>query len=97
MVTSEERDPGVERAIEQGRVKAHRLGGFSLKDRELMYASISVVLGCEDCIKLHVVGAAREGATRDEILEATGAGRPEEGISERISAIVFEALDELGM
>lgn len=47
-------------------------GALSTKIKELITLSISITSRCEGCIAVHVRGALRAGATRQEVLEAIG-------------------------
>lgn len=40
------------------------------KYKELMGLSISIISKCEECILYHVQGCLKEGATKEEIIEA---------------------------
>ncbi len=45
---------------------------LSTSTKELIALAISVVEGCDGCIASHARGAARHGATRQEVAEALG-------------------------
>lgn len=45
-------------------------GALSKKTKELIAVGISVVIDCESCMEWHITQAARDGASRAEILEA---------------------------
>lgn len=47
-------------------------GALSAKFKELITLAISITSRCEGCIAVHVRGALRAGATRQEILETIG-------------------------
>ena len=47
-------------------------GALPAKVKELMALAIAVVEGCEGCIAYHAHGAARQGATEEEVAEALG-------------------------
>ena len=47
-------------------------GELSTSTKELIALAISVVEGCDGCIASHARGAARHGATRQEVAEALG-------------------------
>jgi AhpD family alkylhydroperoxidase len=47
-------------------------GALSAKFKELITLAISITSLCEGCIAVHVRGALRAGATRQEIVEAIG-------------------------
>lgn len=48
---------------------AYLEGALSVKVKELMGLSTSLVLRCEDCIKYHMIRAVQEGCTNEEIAE----------------------------
>jgi AhpD family alkylhydroperoxidase len=45
-------------------------GALPRKVKELMAVGISVVIDCESCMEWHITQAVREGASRQELLEA---------------------------
>jgi AhpD family alkylhydroperoxidase len=45
-------------------------GALSKKAKELIAIGISVVIDCEPCMEWHITQAARDGATKREVLEA---------------------------
>ena len=47
-------------------------GSLDVKTKELIALAISVSKQCDGCIASHARGAAREGATADEVAEAIG-------------------------
>ena len=47
-------------------------GELSSSTKELIALAISVVEGCDGCIASHARGAARRGASRQEVAEALG-------------------------
>ena len=47
-------------------------GALSTKEKELVALAIGVNARCTDCIGFHVQGAAKAGATREEIAETIG-------------------------
>jgi len=49
-------------------------GALSRKTKELIAIAVSVVKQCTYCIAWHVRSALREGATKDEIMEAAFVG-----------------------
>ena len=49
-------------------------GALSKKIKELMAASISVVINCESCMEWHIRQAAKAGASVKEVLEAIEVG-----------------------
>jgi AhpD family alkylhydroperoxidase len=42
------------------------------KTKELIALAISVAIRCDDCIGFHAESAAKQGATREEVLETMG-------------------------
>ena len=71
---------------------------LSAKTKRLMMIAVSVAQRCELCIRAHVTAAVEMGASRAEILEATGiailmAGGPAMAYT---STVVLEVLDETG-
>ncbi len=49
-----------------------RDGALDAKTKELMSLAIAVVKQCDGCIAAHARGAARRGATREEVAETMG-------------------------
>jgi AhpD family alkylhydroperoxidase len=47
-------------------------GALSPVTKELIALAIAVVKGCDGCIALHAKGAARRGASRQDVAEAIG-------------------------
>jgi AhpD family alkylhydroperoxidase len=47
-------------------------GALATSTKELIALAISVVEGCDGCIASHARGAARRGASRQEVAEALG-------------------------
>ncbi|HXQ16161.1 MAG TPA: carboxymuconolactone decarboxylase family protein [Caulobacteraceae bacterium] len=45
---------------------------LDVKTKELIALAISVATRCDGCIAFHAKAAARQGATRDEVLETMG-------------------------
>ena len=71
-------------------------GVLTVKQKELVAMGIAVTKQCEPCIKLHVKKCLDAGATREEILEATGvAVMMEGGPAYTHIPMVIESLDEL--
>lgn len=42
------------------------------KTKELIALGISVAIRCDDCIAFHALAAVKQGASREEVLEALG-------------------------
>ncbi|HUY08745.1 MAG TPA: carboxymuconolactone decarboxylase family protein [Candidatus Dormibacteraeota bacterium] len=59
-----------------GYTQTHRAvmvdGALSAKHKELIALAISVVKKCDGCVAAHARGAARRGATPQEVAEAIG-------------------------
>lgn len=51
---------------------AYSDGVIGAKVKELVALAIGIALRCEGCIAYHAQGAARRGATREEVLEIIG-------------------------
>ncbi len=49
---------------------ANKEGAVSLKNKELISLGISISIRCEGCIRAHVNGAIKAGASREEMHEA---------------------------
>ena len=49
-------------------------GALSKKSKELIAVGISVIINCESCMEWHIREAARDGATKEEVLEAVEVG-----------------------
>ncbi len=47
-------------------------GALDAKTKELLALGISVAIRCDPCVAFHAEAAARQGATRAEILETMG-------------------------
>lgn len=93
----EEQIPNVTKALGQLRSEVVKDGALDKKTKELMLVAIAVALRCEYCLWNHVPMAAKLGASRQEILEATGAailmsGGPGSAYG---SAVVLKILNEL--
>jgi AhpD family alkylhydroperoxidase len=73
-------------------------GLLNAKTKRLMIVAVAVAQRCQQCIRVHVKAALDLGASREEILEATGvsilmAGGP---AMAQVATVVLEALDETG-
>lgn len=64
--------PEVYRAFNDMSGAALGAGALETKVKELMAMVVGVVHGCDGCIASHARGAARAGATREEVAEAVG-------------------------
>jgi AhpD family alkylhydroperoxidase len=88
--------PNVTNAFHALRDEAAKDDVLSAKTKRLMMVAVAVALRCEPCIRNHVTAAVELGASRAEILEATGtsilmAGGPAVAY---ISTVVLAVLDE---
>ena len=73
-------------------------GLLTAKTKRLMMVAVAVTQRCHQCIRAHVKAALELGASRAEILEATGvailmAGGP---ALAHVATVVLEVLDEHG-
>lgn len=76
--------------------KVYEAGAIDKKHKELMGLGISVATRCDECILYHLDGCSREGASREEILEAIKIGVIAGGcITFPNARFAFEALDNL--
>ena len=67
------------------------------KTRELISLAVAVTTRCDGCITVHVDGALKEGATREEIAEALGvAVAMNAGAALVYSSRVLDAVDAHG-
>lgn len=57
------------RGLSDAGAKATLLGG---KTRELIALAVAVTRQCDGCITIHTAAAIKQGATREEIVEALG-------------------------
>jgi AhpD family alkylhydroperoxidase len=46
--------------------------GLDTKTKELIALAVAVAIRCDDCIGFHAESAAKQGATREEVLETMG-------------------------
>jgi len=77
--------------------QAKKPGAINVKTKELICVALSIAAHCGYCIATHVNNAIRNGATRDEILEAGFvAALMGGGPSLAYLAQVIEACDEFG-
>ena len=77
--------------------KIMKAGALDLKQKELIALAIGVAQRCKPCIILHVQKALGAGASREEILEATGvAVMMQGGPAYTHVPVVIKALDDLG-
>lgn len=64
--------PEVYRAFGELHHAAMSAGALDTKTKELMALAIGVVQRCDGCIASHAQGAAKAGASRQEVAEAIG-------------------------
>ncbi len=64
--------PDTYRAFGQLHSAALAPGALSTSTKELIALAISVTRGCDGCIVAHAEGAARSGATAEEVAETLG-------------------------
>ena len=70
-------------------------GAIPKKHKELMGPAISVATRCDECVLYHIDGCRREGASREEIVEAIKIGVIAGGSTTFPNArFAFEALGE---
>ena len=51
---------------------AYSPGALEVKTKELLGLVASAVLRCDDCVKYHLEGSKKNGASREEIMETLG-------------------------
>ncbi len=51
---------------------AYKEGALDEKTKELLGLVASAVLRCDDCVKYHLEGSHKNGASKEEVLEALG-------------------------
>jgi len=64
--------PGVYDGYRQMHTAAYAAGALDQRTKELIALAIAVGKECDGCIASHARGAARTGATEDEVAEALG-------------------------
>lgn len=47
-------------------------GALTLREKELIALAIGLAMRCTPCINLHVQGCLKAGATREQVVEASG-------------------------
>jgi AhpD family alkylhydroperoxidase len=81
--------------LENLEANALRDGVLPRKYKELIGLGISICEKCYPCVEYHVTAAMEQGATRQEILEATAVALAMGGtVSEWPCRFVFKVLDE---
>ncbi len=75
---------------------AMKPGTLSTREKELIALAIGLAVRCENCIYSHVAASLKQGATREQILEAAGvAVMMQGGPTYTYLPRVTEALDAL--
>jgi AhpD family alkylhydroperoxidase len=97
MAALEKEMPEVTKALKLLHDEVTKEGALDTKTKELILVAVAVALKCEYCLWNHVPMAVKLGASRQEILEATGAailmaGGPGAAYG---SVVVLKILDEL--
>ena len=81
-------------ALAQAALKANAL---DTKSKELIALAIAVATRCDACVAFHAEAAVKQGASRDEVLEAMGmAIYMGAGPSVMYAAQALEAFDQFG-
>lgn len=71
-------------------------GALPKKTKELIAVGISVVIDCESCMEWHITQAARDGASKQEVLEAVEVAMEMGGGPATASArFALEVMDEV--
>ncbi len=71
-------------------------GALPKKTKELIAVGISVVIDCESCMEWHITQAVRDGASREEVLEAVEVAMEMAGGPATASArFALEVMDEV--
>jgi len=58
-------------AFNQFMMSVEKAGALGTKDKDLINVALSIAAQCEWCIALHVKGALTNGASREEIMDAS--------------------------
>jgi len=64
--------PEVMKAFSAMAAAATEEGTLDAKTKELIALAISVAIRCDGCVAFHAKAAVKQGATRDEVMEAMG-------------------------
>jgi AhpD family alkylhydroperoxidase len=62
--------PGIERAFREFSQQVFAAGALDAKTKQLIAVAVAHVTQCPYCIRGHTMGALRDGATDQEIMEA---------------------------
>jgi AhpD family alkylhydroperoxidase len=79
--------------------EALKEGALSTKTKEIITVALGIAALCEHCIKLHTPLAVRAGASRAELLEASGVAMMMRGgpAVTYVATELLPLLDELGV
>jgi AhpD family alkylhydroperoxidase len=92
-----EAEPGYAKALMEFVKQAEKPGALSTKIKELMSIALGVTAHCQYCIAFHTKNAIKEGATRQEILEAAlVAGLMGGGPAVAFMRYVIDACEQFG-
>ena len=87
--------PEVMKAFSAMAEAATRAGALDTKTKELIALAISVAIRCDGCVAFHSKAAAKQGATREEVMETMGmALYMGAGLSLMYAAQAVEAFDQ---
>ncbi|MAG96946.1 MAG: alkylhydroperoxidase [Rhodospirillaceae bacterium] len=79
-----------------GQQKGHIGDALPRQTKELIAVGISVKINCESCMQWHIEHAAKEGATKRQVLEAVEVGMEMGGgpatVSARFALTVMESV-----
>lgn len=92
-----ETEPGYAKALTEFVKQAEKPGALSTKTKELISIALGVTAHCPFCIAFHTKNAIKEGATRQEIIEAgLVAGLMGGGPAVAYLRYVLDACDQFG-
>jgi AhpD family alkylhydroperoxidase len=92
-----ETDKGYADALMSFIQQSEKPGALSTKVKELISLALGVTANCSYCIAIHTYNAIKEGATRQEILEAAfAAGLMGGGPAVAYIRYVIDACDQFG-
>ncbi len=92
-----EAEPGYAKALMEFVKQAEKPGALSTKTKELISVALGVTAQCPFCIAFHTKNAVKEGATKQEILEAgLVAGLMGGGPAVAYLRYVLDACDQFG-
>ena len=92
-----EAEPGYAKALMEFVKQAEKPGALSTKTKELISIALGVTAHCPFCIAFHTKNAIKEGATKQEILEAgLVAGLMGGGPAIAYLRYVIDACDQFG-